>query len=63
MSTLGGSLSTIGLQLYMIRAVLEDDFRGTMERVAEMGYDEVEFAGYYDQSPKPIRVGIPAGAT
>lgn len=48
------ALPAIGLQLYTIRSVLDDDFRGTMEQVAEMGYDEVEFAGYYDRSPEDI---------
>jgi len=49
-----GSLPAIGLQLYTIRSVLEDDFRGAMEQVAAIGYDEVEFAGYYDRSPEEI---------
>lgn len=48
------SLPAIGLQLYTIRSVLENDFPGTMQQVAELGYDEVEFAGYYNRSPKEI---------
>jgi len=48
------SLPAVGLQLYTLRSVLEDDFRGTMQQVAEIGYDEVEFAGYYDRSPDEI---------
>lgn len=48
------SLPAIGLQLYTIRSVLENDFPGTMQQVAELGYDEVEFAGYYDRSPEEI---------
>ncbi|MFB6099407.1 MAG: sugar phosphate isomerase/epimerase, partial [Salinibacter sp.] len=36
------SLPIIGLQLYTIRSVMENDFRGAMEQVAEIGYDEVE---------------------
>lgn len=47
-------LSTIGLQLYTIREVLAEDFRAATERVADIGYDEVEFAGYYDRSPAEI---------
>jgi sugar phosphate isomerase/epimerase len=50
----GSSLPAIGLQLYTIRSVLETDFPGTMKQVAEIGYDEIEFAGYYDRSPKEI---------
>lgn len=53
-----GALSSIGLQLFTIREVLADDFRGVMERVAEIGYDEVEFAGYYDRSPTAVRTLI-----
>jgi len=48
------SLPAIGLQLYTIRNVLDTDFRGAMEKVAQIGYDEVEFAGYYDRSPEDI---------
>lgn len=48
------SLPAIGLQLYTLRTLLEDDFRGTIEKVAEIGYDEVEFAGYYDRAPDAI---------
>jgi len=45
----------VGLQLYTIRSVLDEDFRNAMEQVAEIGYDEVEFAGYYDYSPDEMR--------
>lgn len=62
------TLSAIGLQLYTIRSVMEEDFRGAMDQVAEAGYDEVEFAGYYDRSPDEIRallddLGLEAPAT
>lgn len=36
----------IALQLYTVRDALEEDFRGTLRRVAAMGYEGVEFAGY-----------------
>ncbi len=35
------------LQLYSVRKALEEDFEGTLKRVAEMGYDGVEFCGNY----------------
>ena len=35
----------IGLQLYSVRNDLADDTRGTLEAVAKMGYEGVEFAG------------------
>jgi sugar phosphate isomerase/epimerase len=48
------SLPAIGLQLYTIRSVMKNDFRGALEQVAEIGYDEVEFAGYYDRTPDEV---------
>jgi sugar phosphate isomerase/epimerase len=36
----------IALQLYTVRDQTERDFTGTLERVAEIGYPGVEFAGY-----------------
>jgi sugar phosphate isomerase/epimerase len=53
-TTSPASLPAIGLQLYTIRSVMENDFRGALEQVAEIGYDEVEFAGYYDRTPDEI---------
>ena len=48
-------LDRIGLQLYTVRDVLEHDFEGTLARVAEIGYKEVEFAGYFNHSPADVR--------
>lgn len=45
----------LGIQLYTLRSVLAKDFDGTLARVAEIGYREVEFAGYYDRTPAQIR--------
>jgi sugar phosphate isomerase/epimerase len=36
----------VGLQLYTLREETKQDFFGTLERVAAMGYRTVEFAGY-----------------
>lgn len=36
----------IGLQLFTVREDLAKDFTGTLRRVAELGYEGVEFAGY-----------------
>lgn len=36
----------IGVQLYTVRDDLAKDFRGTLRRIAELGYEGVEFAGY-----------------
>lgn len=52
--TAKGSLP-VGLQLYSVRADCARDLRGTIEAVAKMGYDGVEFAGYYDYSAQDLR--------
>jgi sugar phosphate isomerase/epimerase len=44
-----------GVQLYTVRDELKRDFRSTLARIAALGYREVEFAGYFDQSPAAIR--------
>lgn len=49
-----GKLSGIGLQLYTVRRSLEQDFEITLRRIAALGIKEVEFAGYFDRSPKRI---------
>ena len=45
----------ISLQLYSIAKAVGDDFQGAVKRVAEMGYDGVEFAGYYDLGAEEMK--------
>jgi sugar phosphate isomerase/epimerase len=45
----------IALQLYSIRHDCEKDLPGTLKAVAKMGYDGVEFAGYYGYSAEDLR--------
>lgn len=45
----------IALQLYSVRKECEKDFEGTIKKISEMGYEGVEFAGYYGRSAKEIR--------
>jgi sugar phosphate isomerase/epimerase len=45
----------IGLQLYTVRDQMEKDFTATLERVAQIGYREVEFAGYFNHTPEQVR--------
>jgi sugar phosphate isomerase/epimerase len=45
----------IGLQLYSVREDCQRDLRGTLEAVAGMGYEGVDFAGYYGYGAKEIR--------
>jgi sugar phosphate isomerase/epimerase len=48
-------LTRIGLQLYTVRGEMGRDLAGTLARVAEIGYTEVEFASYFGRSPREIR--------
>jgi sugar phosphate isomerase/epimerase len=43
------------LQLYTVRDLLKQDFEGTIAKVAQIGYKEVEFAGYFGKSPQEVR--------
>ena len=45
----------VGIQLYSLRDFAEKDFKGTLKAVKDMGYDCVEFAGLYDNSPKAVK--------
>ena len=45
----------IGLQLYTIKEETAKDFLGTLRKVAEIGYDGVEFAGYFDTSAPDLK--------
>ena len=48
-------LERIGMQLYTVRDLMKADVDGTLAKVAAIGYNEVEFAGYFDHAPKDIR--------
>lgn len=48
-------LDRIGLQLYTVRGLMEKDLPGTLAQVAQAGYREVEFAGYFGHSALEIR--------
>jgi sugar phosphate isomerase/epimerase len=44
-----------GLELWTVRELLAKDFEGTMAKVAEIGYKEVEPVGYGGLDPKAFR--------
>lgn len=44
----------LGLQLYSIRQDMEKDMEGTLKKVKDMGYDYVEFAGYYGKTAEEV---------
>lgn len=49
------SVIPIGVQLYSVREDCARDLSGTLAAIAQMGYDGVEFAGYYDRSARELR--------
>jgi sugar phosphate isomerase/epimerase len=51
----GDKLDKIGVQLYTVRTEMRRDFEATLARVADIGFKEVEFAGYFDRSPEQVR--------
>lgn len=44
----------MGIQLYSVRDGMEQDFEGTLKKVHELGYTDVEFAGFYGRTPEQI---------
>lgn len=55
-----GPLGPLGVQLYTLRREMAQSVDATLARVAEIGYSEVEFAGYFGRSPAEIRSGLAA---
>jgi sugar phosphate isomerase/epimerase len=53
-----GKIGAIGVQLYTLRSLLPRDFDGTLAAVREIGYREVEFAGYHGRTPKQVRASL-----
>ena len=45
----------VGVQVYSVRGYAERDFKGTMQKIKEFGYDGVELAGLYGLSSEFIR--------
>ena len=51
-------IDRIGVQLYTVRDAMKEDFDGTLAKVAAVGFREVEFAGYFDHSPKDVKAAL-----
>jgi sugar phosphate isomerase/epimerase len=49
------SITRLGAQLYTVRTEMQKDVDGTLAKVAAIGYKEVEFAGYFNQTPQQVR--------
>src|SRR6476469_524842 len=48
-------IEKVGVQLYSVRTEMKKNFEGTLAKVAQIGYKEVEFAGLFDHSPQEVR--------
>ncbi len=57
-SASGGMSKMIGLQLYTVRDLMEKDFDGTLEKLAQIGYQNMEFAGYFNKTPQQVRATL-----
>jgi len=45
----------IGVQLYTVRSEMQEEFEGTLAKVAAIGYREVEFAGLFNHTPQQVK--------
>ena len=57
----GHKINKIGVQLYTVRDLMQKDFDGTIAKVAQIGYKEVEFAGYFGRTGKQVRAVVEHG--
>ena len=57
-SWLKAQLRRIGIQLFTVRRDLQRDVEGTLARVAEIGFREVEFAGFPQGSGGSLRAAL-----
>lgn len=48
-------MTTYGIQLYSVRDAMEKDVASTLQKIADMGYKYVEFAGFFGHSAEEIR--------
>lgn len=48
-------LESIGIQLYTLRAEAREDFEGTLRRVADLGYQEVEVDKLFGNDPAALK--------
>jgi sugar phosphate isomerase/epimerase len=48
-------LKNVGLELYTVRNELAKDVEGTLKKVAQIGYTEIETGSYYGKTPKEFK--------
>lgn len=54
-SAVNAGLDRVGIQLYTLRRVAQQDLAGTLAQLAKIGYREIEFAGYYNRPAAEVR--------
>lgn len=52
------SADRLGVQLYVVRAMMAKDFDGTLQKVAGIGIKNVEFAGFYGRTAAQVRASL-----
>lgn len=53
-------LDAVGLQLYTVRSEMQKSVEATLARVAQIGYKEVEFAGFFGRTANQIAEALRA---
>jgi sugar phosphate isomerase/epimerase len=48
----------LGLQLYSVRDLLPKDYEGTLQQLADLGYKEVEAAGFYGHDAAQVNAAM-----
>lgn len=48
----------LGVQLYTVRDLFEADYRATLIALADIGFKDLEFAGYFDHDPAEVRAAM-----
>jgi sugar phosphate isomerase/epimerase len=49
------TLDRVGIQIYTVRRQAAADLAGTLARISQIGYKEVEFAGFYNHPASDVR--------
>jgi len=45
----------VGVQLYSVKNAMAEDFEGTLQKIKDMGYEYVEFAGFFGRTAEEIK--------
>ncbi len=48
-------MGKIGLQLWSVKGLCAEDFADALKKVSDIGYDGVEFAGFYDMPSEDLK--------